>query len=181
MLPLPSAHYIIDELLLVGLLLGGLLLSELVLERTTLSEFNLVGLLLSELLPGRLFLCYSIIIRSYFASSSVCLVAISNTYLPRAMPSYHVTVGAMALEDGRTEMLMSIRPGRVARYVWARPIGSFDWPMDAMQRHPGHLDMDYDELLAYVQASGRYWWGGMVYKSCPDYLTRTFGSRAATA
>ena len=88
-----------------------------------LSEFNLVGLLLSELLPGRLFLCYSIIIRSYFGS--IGLVAISNTYLPRAMPKYHVTVGAMALEDGRTEMLTSIRPARVARYDLLRAVGNF--------------------------------------------------------
>ena len=64
------------------------------------------------------------------------------------MLRYHVVTGARAMANGDTEMLSSIRPGRMARYTWDRAIGSFDWPMDAMQRHPGHLNMDYDAFLA---------------------------------
>ena len=81
------------------------------------------------------------------------------------MPKYHVVVGAYAMPDGRATVLSSSRPGHAATYVWAKPIGAFEWPMDTMTRHPGSRPMDYDQMEAILQGTGRYYWIARVYKS----------------
>ena len=69
------------------------------------------------------------------------------------MPKYHVVVGAYAMPDGGATVLSSTRPGHAATHVWEKPIGAFQWPMDAMTRHPGNQPMDY-KMFAILQAPG---------------------------
>ena len=72
--------------------------------------------------------------------------------------------------NGGMELLSTIRPRRMASYRWDRPIGAFEWPMDSMQRLPGESNLDYDQLLDYLEASGGYWWVARIYKSYTGLL-----------
>ena len=85
------------------------------------------------------------------------------------MPKYHVVVGAYAIPDGGATVLSSTRPGHAATYVWGKPIGAFQFPMDAMTRHPGSQPMDYDQMEAILLGTGRYYWIARVIKAILDY------------
>ena len=69
------------------------------------------------------------------------------------------------MPDGSTDLLSTVRPNTMARYSWNLPIGAFAWPMDAMMRQPGQETMSYDDLLAYLRGTGRYWWLACVYEA----------------
>ena len=81
------------------------------------------------------------------------------------MPHYHVVAAAVARPNGDTELLSSIRPGRMSRYTSPRPMGPFPWPMDDMTRHQGELAMTYEDVMAYVHNTGRTYWIGRFYKN----------------
>ena len=81
------------------------------------------------------------------------------------MPRYHVVAAAVARPNGDTEMLSSIRPGRMSRYTSTTPMGPFRWPMDDMTREQGELAMTYDDTMAYVHNTGRTYWIGRFYKN----------------
>jgi hypothetical protein len=81
------------------------------------------------------------------------------------MPRYHVVAAAVARPNGDTELLSSIRPGRMSRYTSTTPMGPFRWPMDDMTREQGELAMTYDDTMAYVHNTGRTYWIGRFYKN----------------
>ena len=81
------------------------------------------------------------------------------------MPRYHVVAAAVAMPNGDTELLSSIRPGRMSRYTSTTPMGPFRWPMDNMTREQGELAMTYDDTMAYVHNTGRTYWIGRFYKN----------------
>ena len=85
------------------------------------------------------------------------------------MPKYHVVVGAYAMPDGGATVLSSTRTGHAATYVSEKPIGAFQWPMDAMTRHPGSQPMDYDQMEAILQGTGRYHWIARFLKAILGY------------
>ena len=87
------------------------------------------------------------------------------------MPNYHVCVGAVAMPDGGTEVLSTMRPEVVEVHHWSYPIGCFWWPMDSMTRRSGDLSLDYDGMLPHLHASGRYWWLARIYKSYTGLLS----------
>ena len=92
------------------------------------------------------------------------------------MPKYHVCVAAAAIDNdpnfliGGTELLSSIRPGVVTRFRDRKPIGAFEFPMDTMTMQAGEEEMTYDQMLAYVQGTGRSWWAARVYKNYTGLL-----------
>ena len=81
------------------------------------------------------------------------------------MPRYHVVAAAVAMPNGDTELLSSIRPGAMSRYTSTTPMGPFRWPMDDMTREQGELAMTYDDTMAYVHNTGRTYWIGRFYKN----------------
>ena len=83
------------------------------------------------------------------------------------MPRYHAVIGCHAMGDGAdgTMMKTSVRPGVVATYTWDKPIGAFSFPMDTMTRLPGHEDMTYDDMIAYLIGQEEYWWAARVFKN----------------
>jgi hypothetical protein len=86
------------------------------------------------------------------------------------MPRYHVVAAAVARPNGGTELLSSIRPGRMSRYTSTSPMGAFRWPMDTMTREEGELAMNYDDVMAYVHNTGRTYWIGRFYKNYSGLL-----------
>ena len=81
------------------------------------------------------------------------------------MAGFHVYVGACVRADGFTEVLCSTRPGCVEVYDWEVPIGAFSWPMKQLTRRSGTRNVDYDGMLEYLRASGRYYWIARIFKS----------------
>ena len=97
------------------------------------------------------------------------------------MPRYHVVAAAVARPNGDTELLSSIRPGRMSRYTSTTPMGPFRWPMDDMTREQGELAMTYDDTMAYVHNTGRTYWIGRFYKNynglIDGYITFSHSTR----
>ena len=93
------------------------------------------------------------------------------------MVGHHVVCSGVALHtqdpvypDGGTELLHSVSPGRIRRYKGRMPVGAFTFPMDDYTMTPGIENMSYDEMLAYVQGTGRTWWIARVYKNYTGLL-----------
>ena len=86
------------------------------------------------------------------------------------MPGYHVVAAAVARPDGGTEVLSSIRPGRMSRYTSPRPMGPFPWHMDDLTREQGEQAMTYEDVMAYVRNTGRTYWIGRFYKNYTGLL-----------
>ena len=97
------------------------------------------------------------------------------------MPRYHAVAAAVAKPNGDTELLSSIRPGRMSRYTSTSPMGAFRWPMDTMTREEGELAMNYDDVMAYVHNTGRTYWIGRFYKNynglLDGYITFSHSAR----
>ena len=84
------------------------------------------------------------------------------------MVGHHAVAGSVAYGEG-SMTYATIAPSRTERYAWDRPVGAFQWPMDAMERLAGIEDLDYDGLLARFQAMGRPFWIARIWKVTADY------------
>ena len=62
----------------------------------------------------------------------------------------------------------------MSRYNSTSPMGAFQWPIDTIRREQGELEMDYDDVMAYVHNTGRTYWIGRFYKNYNGLLNGYF-------
>ena len=102
--------------------------------------------------------------RSYVVFSVLCYLPgyhclFAKAKSDTAMPFYHTVQGAFSNADGSSTILSSISKGYTLRWQWDRPLAAMDFPLDGLTMVSSDPEeMGYDELLLYLQGTGRDFW-----------------------